>query len=64
MGDTLASMIAGFAGQFAQVPLYERVVAATHLRSAIAEELSKEAYVVLPTSISRDIPRLMKTICK
>lgn len=62
MGDTLAGMIAGFAGQFPQVSLYERVVAATHLHSAIAEELSQEAYVVLPTSISREIPRVMKTI--
>ena len=31
MGDTLAGMIAGFAGQFPQVGLYERVVVASHL---------------------------------
>lgn len=60
MGDTLAGMIAGFAGQFPQVGLYERVVVATYLHSAIAEDLSKEAYVVLPTSISKEIPRWMK----
>ena len=42
MGDTLAGMIAGFAGQFPQVSLYERVVVATYLHSAIAEDLSKE----------------------
>ena len=60
MGDTLAGMIAGFAGQFPQVSLYERVVVATYLHSAIAEDLSKEAYVVLPTSISKEIPRWMK----
>ena len=60
MGDTLAGMIAGFTGQFPQVSLYERVVVATYLHSAIAEDLSKEAYVVLPTSISKEIPRWMK----
>lgn len=60
MGDTLAGMIAGFAGQFPQVSLYERVVVATYLHSAIAEDLSKEAYVVLPTAISKEIPRWMK----
>ena len=60
MGDTLAGMIAGFAGQFPQVGLYERVVVATHLHSAIAEDLSKEAYVVLPTTISKEIPKWMK----
>ena len=63
MGDTLAGMIAGFAGQFPQVGLYERVVVATHLHSAIAEDLSKEAYVVLPTSISKEIPKWMRDIC-
>ena len=62
MGDTLAGMIAGFADQFPQVTLYERVVVATHLHSAIAEDLSKEAYVVLPTSISKEIPKWMKKI--
>ena len=60
MGDTLAGMIAGFAGQFPQVGLYERVVVATYLHSAIAEDLSKEAYVVLPTAISQKIPKWMK----
>lgn len=63
MGDTLAGMIAGFAGQFPQVSLYERVVVATHLHSAIAEDLSKNAYVVLPTAISQEIPKWMREIC-
>ena len=63
MGDTLAGMIAGFAGQFPQVGLYERVVVASHLHSAIAEDLSKNAYVVLPTAISREIPKWMREIC-
>ena len=60
MGDTLAGMIAGFAGQFPQVGLYERVVVATHLHSAISEDLSEEVYVVLPTAISKEIPKWMK----
>lgn len=60
MGDTLAGMIAGFAGQFRQVPLFDRVGAATYLHSAIADQLAQEAYVVLPTAISRDIPKWMK----
>ncbi len=63
MGDTLAGMIAGFAGQFPQVSLYELVVVATHLHSAIAEDLSKNAYVVLPTAISQEIPKWMRKIC-
>lgn len=64
MGDTLAGMIAGFVGQFRQASLYERVAVATHLHSAIAEELSQENYVVLPTEISRYLPKIMKIICQ
>ena len=60
MGDTLAGMIAAFAGQFKSSSLFERVAAATLLHSLIADELSHEAYVVLPTAISRAIPRCMK----
>lgn len=63
MGDTLAGMIAGFAGQFPQVSLYERVVVASHLHSGIADDLSKNAYVVLPTAISKEIPKWMREIC-
>ena len=62
MGDTLAGMISAFAGQFKSSSLFERVAAATLLHSLIADELSREAYVVLPTSISRAIPRWMKKI--
>ena len=62
MGDTLAGMIAGFAGQFPHVNLYERVVVATHLHSAIAQELAQEHYLVLPTEISKALPKTMKTI--
>lgn len=64
MGDTLAGMIAGFVGQFRQASLYERVAVATHLHSVIAQELSQENYVVLPTEISRYLPKIMKIICQ
>lgn len=64
MGDTLAGMIAGFVGQFRQASLYERVAVAPHLHSAIAQELSQENYVVLPTEISRYLPKIMKIICQ
>lgn len=64
MGDTLVGMIAGFVGQFRQASLYERVAVATHLHSAIAQELSQENYVVLPTEISRYLPKIMKIICQ
>ena len=62
MGDTLAGMIAGFAGQFHQASLYERVVVATYLHSAIAQELAQENYLVLPTEISKLLPKTMKKI--
>ena len=64
MGDTLAGMIAGFAGQFRQTSLYERVAVATHLHSAIAQELAEDNFVVLPTTISQHIPAFMKKIQK
>lgn len=62
MGDTLAGMIAGFAGQFKQASIYERVTVATHLHSAIAQELAQEHYVVLPTEISNCLPKVMDKI--
>ena len=64
MGDTLAGMIAGFAGQFPQASLYERVTVATYLHSAIAQKLSEDNFVVLPTTISQHIPTFMKKIQK
>ena len=64
MGDTLAGMIAGFAGQFPQASPYERVTVATYLHSAIAQELADDNYVVLPTMISQQIPAFMKKIQK
>ena len=62
MGDTLAGMITGFAGQFPQASLYERVTVATYLHSAIAQELAEDNYVVLPTMISQHIPAFMTKI--
>ena len=64
MGDTLAGMIAGFAGQFPRASLYERVTVATYLHSAIAQELAEDNFVVLPTTISQHIPLFMKKISK
>ena len=64
MGDTLAGMIAGFAGQFLQVSLYERVTVATYLHSAIAQELAEDNFVILPTTISQHIPAFMKKVQK
>ena len=64
MGDTLAGMIAGFSGQFPQANLYERVTVATYLHSAIAQKLSEDNFVVLPTTISQHIPAFMKKIQK
>ena len=64
MGDTLAGMIAGITGQFKQASLYERVTVATHLHSAIAQELAQEHYVVLPTEISNFLPKVMNKISK
>ena len=64
MGDTLAGIIAGFAGQFPQVSLYERVTVATYLHSVIAQELAEDNFVVLPTTISQHIPKFMKKIQK
>ncbi|KRL07043.1 MAG: NAD(P)H-hydrate dehydratase [Liquorilactobacillus hordei] len=60
MGDTLAGIIAGFLAQF-KLKNYEYVVdAAVYAHSAIADEISKEKYVVLPTDIIADIQVFMK----
>ena len=61
MGDTLAGMIAAFVAQF-PADLFASVAAATYLHSAIADELSKDAYVVLPSAISKAIPKWMKKL--
>ncbi|WP_206856849.1 NAD(P)H-hydrate dehydratase [Candidatus Enterococcus mangumiae] len=57
MGDTLAGMIAGFLAQF---PKNEKTIsAAVYLHSFIGDQLAKEQYVVLPTQISKEIPKWM-----
>lgn len=62
MGDTLAGMIAGLSQQFRDASLFDRVSLAVYLHSAIAEQLSQEHYVVLPTMISQEISRWMKQL--
>ncbi len=61
MGDTLCGMIAGFVAQFKE-NLFDSVAVATYLHSYIADQLSEHAYVVLPTTISAELPRVMKKI--
>ena len=62
MGDTLAGMITGFLAQFASIDCYKTVTVASWLHSAIADDLAKNAYVVLPTHISKAIPSWMKKL--
>lgn len=62
MGDTLAGMVAGFAAQFQ--PLGPAVLAAVYCHSAIAENLSKTAYVTLPSKIAAAIPAYMQRLAQ
>ena len=55
MGDTLCGMIAGFIAQFKD-NLFNSVATATYLHSYIADQLSEQVYVVLPTTISAELP--------
>lgn len=57
MGDTLAGMIGGFTAQFADTT--NAVQAAVYTHSAIAEQLARNQYVVLPTQIIHEIPKFM-----
>lgn len=59
MGDTLAGIIGSFLGQFTTENL-QAITAATYLHSKIAKELAKTAYVVLPTHLIEELPRMMK----
>ncbi|MDR1781828.1 MAG: NAD(P)H-hydrate dehydratase [Bacilli bacterium] len=57
MGDVLAGMISGFITQFKS---NNAILAATYLHSQIANDLSKNNYVVLPSEICKKIPYYMK----
>jgi len=58
MGDTLAGMVGGFTAQFKDTD--HAVLAAVYSHSAIAEELAKTQYVVLPHQIVAQLPQFMK----
>lgn len=58
MGDTLAGMVGGFTAQFANQ--LNAVLSAVFIHSQIADDLAHNAYVVLPTQISEEIPWYMK----
>lgn len=58
MGDTLAGMIAGF---YAQFPHHtQTLLAAIYLHSFIAEKIAQTHYVVLPSTLIKEIPLAMK----
>lgn len=57
-GDTLAGIIAGFLAQFPKDP--RTIAAAVYLHSMIADDLAADAYVVLPTRISEELPKYLK----
>ncbi len=62
MGDTLAGMIAGLAGQVNKT--VDAVKLAVFLHSYIGDQLYEDHYVVLPSQISKRIPYTMKEISK
>ena len=59
MGDTLAGMVGGFTAEFSKTPL-KAVLAAVYAHSAVAEQIAKNQYIVLPHQISRSLPSFMK----
>ncbi|AEJ23347.1 sugar kinase [Weissella koreensis KACC 15510] len=60
MGDTLAGLIAGFVGQFAEPR--RATEAAVYAHSAIAQELAEHNWVVRPSFISDFVPNYMARI--
>lgn len=60
MGDTLTGIIAAFMGQFAEDGPQAALEAAVYTHSAIADELAKDSYVVLPTDIIGGLQGFMK----
>ncbi|MCI1974879.1 MAG: NAD(P)H-hydrate dehydratase [Limosilactobacillus sp.] len=59
MGDTLAGMVGGFTAEFSSNPL-KATLAAVYAHSAVAEQIAKNQYIVLPHQISRALPSFMK----
>lgn len=59
MGDTLAGMVGSFTAEFSKTPL-KAVLAAVYAHSAVAEQIAKNQYIVLPHQISRSLPSFMK----
>ncbi len=57
MGDTLAGMVGGFVAQFTDFT--NAILSAVYLHSAIADDLARTRYVVLPTQISAALPAYM-----
>ncbi|GBG94507.1 carbohydrate kinase [Ligilactobacillus salitolerans] len=60
MGDTLTGIIAAFMGQFAKTNPQKALQAAVYTHSAIADQLSENAYVVLPTDIIGHLQKFMQ----
>ncbi|QIL50270.1 NAD(P)H-hydrate dehydratase [Weissella coleopterorum] len=60
MGDTLAGLIAGFVGQFAEPR--RATEAAVYAHSAIAQELAEHNWVVRPSFIADFVPNYMARI--
>ncbi|MEY8370597.1 NAD(P)H-hydrate dehydratase [Aerococcaceae bacterium 50-4] len=60
MGDTLAGMIAGLSGQISKT--HDAVKLAVFLHSYIADQLYETQYVVLPSQLSAEIPKVMKSL--
>lgn len=60
MGDCLAGIIAGLSGQLAS-PL-DATLAGVFIHSAIADDLAKKRYVVLPTEIINTLPFYLKSL--
>ena len=62
MGDTLAGMIAGLVGQVTES--HDAIKLAVFLHSYIGDKLYEDQYIILPSRLSAEIPRIMKEIIK
>lgn len=60
MGDTLAGIIAGLLGQYANKK--EAILSAVYLHSAVADDLAENYYVTRPSLVSNELPRFMKKL--